>query len=260
MAAPTVDQARRAEGVLTLCLDAGKGNVLSLAAMRALGAALDDAAGDPSLRAVVLTTAGRNFSFGAAVEEHRADQAAAMLAGFHGLIRALATFPVPLVALVQGRCLGGAFEVALACHIVLASADARFGCPEIKLGVFPPVLAALGDLRLGGALAERLLLSGDELGAEEAARAGFVAALVEGGEGALAAAEAWAGARFGGLSGYALRQATWATRRGAQWAERLGPTLDALERGYLERVVQSHDGNEGIDAFLARRPPQWTHR
>ena len=91
-----------------------------------------------------------------------------MLAAFHALIRTVADYPVPLAAVVQGQCLGGAVELVLACQFVFATASARFACPEIKLGVLPPVLAAIGPLRLGHAVSERLLLSGDSLDAEAA--------------------------------------------------------------------------------------------
>jgi DHA2 family multidrug resistance protein len=67
-----------------------------------------------------------------------------MLAAFHRTIRAVAAFPVPVAALVEGRCLGGAFELALACHYLFAKESAVFACPEVKLGVVPPVLAVLG--------------------------------------------------------------------------------------------------------------------
>ena len=119
-----------------------------------LSAALDAHRDARDLKLVVLRGAGGNFSFGASVEEHRKDQAPAMLAGFHRFIRRLSAYPVPTAALVEGNCLGGGFEVAICCHFLLATAGARFACPEIKLGVFPPVLATLGPHRFGGLVTE----------------------------------------------------------------------------------------------------------
>jgi cyclohexa-1,5-dienecarbonyl-CoA hydratase len=95
-----------------------------------------------------------------------------MLAGFHAMIRQVAAYPVPIAALVEGSCLGGAFELILACHFVFAAPSAVLGCPEIKLGVFPPVLAAIGSHRLGGPLAERLVMTGASIDAAVAERAG----------------------------------------------------------------------------------------
>ncbi len=245
--------------VLHLLIDHPKGNILSLEVMQQLRAALAEARDDRGLRCVLLQGAGGNFSFGASVEEHRRAQAPAMLAGFHALIRDIADFPVPVVAVVEGRCLGGAFEVLLACHFVLATPNAQVGCPEIRLGVFPPVLAALGPLRLGMALTERLMLSGDTVGRDALERAGVLTADA---------------ARGGRRRGHHRRAGTWytpslsATLRAApcgrrrcargvdpRWRQPLGEAARRPRAQYVERVVTSHDGNEGIAAFLARRRP-----
>jgi len=246
--------------LLVLVLDRPKGNVLTMEMMDRLGAALDAHAGDPHLKLVALRGAGGTFSFGASVEEHRKALAPAMLARFHALVRQLASYPVPVAALVEGRCLGGAFELALCCHFVLAARDAVFGCPEIRLGVVPPVLAVVGPSRLGAATAERLLLTGDDIGAEELARAGFVSALFDPGADADAALLEWFRQRLARLSAFALRQGTRAARAGGGWDELLGARLEPVERRYVEAVLESHDGNEGIEAFLARRQPQWEDR
>lgn len=246
--------------VLHLTIDNPKGNILSLAVMEQLRAALDEVRNDRHLRCVLLQGAGGNFSFGASVEEHRKDQAARMLSGFHAFIRDVAEYPVPVAALVEGRCLGGAFEVLLACHFVLATPNVMAGCPEIRLGVFPPVLAALGPLRLGMALTERLMLTGDTVDRDTLERAGLIAASLPAGatEDTTAAALTWYGRTLGNLSAFALRQTTLAGRRHPMWQQSLHGALDAVERQYVEQVVESHDGNEGIEAFLARRSPMWT--
>jgi cyclohexa-1,5-dienecarbonyl-CoA hydratase len=243
--------------LLRIVLDQPKGNVLSMAMMEELSDALRVHQDDPHLRLILLEGAGGHFSFGASVEEHRKAQAGAMLAGFHRLVRDVASCPVPVGALVEGRCLGGAFELVLCCHLVFAAASARFACPEVKLGVFPPVFAVVGTSRLGGALAERLLLTGEELDARGAERAGLLALLIEDGTDTLGAALDWYRARLQGSSAFALRQAALAGRRGSGLLERLGAPLEAAERQYLTGVLESHDGNEGIEAFLARRTPRW---
>jgi cyclohexa-1,5-dienecarbonyl-CoA hydratase len=243
--------------LLRLVLDRPKANILTGAMMKALSAELQASRSDPHLKLVVIEGAGGNFSYGASVEEHRREAAPAMLQAFHALLRQVAASPMPVAALVEGRCLGGAFELALACHLVLATGDAIFGCPEIKLGVFPPALAVLGPLRLGGARAERLLLTGDDLTVAEAREAGLLAAVLPHGD-AWAAFLAWFRAGLAKLSAAALRHAVYASRVQVQAA--LGEPLDSLERLYLGAVIPSHDGNEGIDAFLERRAPRWEDR
>lgn len=241
---------------LRVLLDRPKGNVLDRAMLSALADVLRAHRELPALRLVYLRGAGGQFSYGASVEEHRRDQAADLLATFHGLVRELAAYPVPVAALVEGRCLGGAFELVLCCHLLFAAPDAVFGCPEIKLGVFPPVLAALGPRRLGDALAERLILTGDELDAAEARRLGLLGAIFDQGD-PEEALLAWYRARLRPLSAFALRQATLAIREASGLLAALEAPLQAAEQRYLSKVLASHDGNEGIEAFLERRPPHW---
>ncbi len=242
--------------VLQILLNKPKANIVTAAMMREIEAALAEHRKEVHLRLVVLRGAGGNFSFGASVEEHRKDQAPAMLATFHDLARLIAVYPVPIAALVEGRCLGGAFELVLCCHLVFAAASARFGCPEIKLGVFAPVLAVAGATRLGSALAERLLLTGEEIDAPAAERAGL-AILLDPSLAPDAALAAWYRQFLRPLSAFALRQSVRAMRTDSALVAALGDPLTAAERHYIEDVVSSHDGNEGIEAFLARRPPVW---
>jgi cyclohexa-1,5-dienecarbonyl-CoA hydratase len=257
MANPLIQEELLRDGrVLRLALDSPKGNILTSAMGEALRAALARHASDRHLRLVILHGAGGNFCYGASVEEHRPAAAPGMLKGFHQTIREVVGYPVPIAAAVEGQCLGGGFELALACHLVFAKADAALGCPEIKLGVFPPVLAALGPLRLGAALTERLILTGATIGAAELAKAGALTGSVDGDlpGGVLA----WYDGNLASLSAAALRQATRAARVGSGLLTAAGATLEALEAQYLREVVASHDGNEGIEAFLARRAPVWS--
>jgi cyclohexa-1,5-dienecarbonyl-CoA hydratase len=243
--------------LLRLVLNQPRGNILTTTMTRELADALRRHQQDPHLRLVLVRGAGGNFSYGASVEEHRRDQAPAMLRAFHGVLRELAAYPVPVAALVEGRCLGGGFELALCCHFLCATTSARFGCPEIKLGVFPPVFAVVGAQRMGGLLAERLLLTGGEMDAATAERAGLLALTIAGDGDPEGAVLDWYRTHLRPLSAFALRQATAAGRHGSGLLAQLGTALDAAERQYVTAVVESHDGNEGIEAFLARRAPVW---
>jgi cyclohexa-1,5-dienecarbonyl-CoA hydratase len=244
------------ETLLRLVLDKPKGNVLSLEMMKALSEILAAHISNPHLRMVVIRGAGSHFSFGASVEEHKKEQAPSMLAGFHAMIRQVASYPVPVAALVEGSCLGGAFELVLACHLVFAAPSANFGCPEIKLGVFPPVLGAIGAHRLGGPLAERMILTGATIDAAAAERAGFLSAMFSGGSLEEEMVE-WYRKNLCSLSAFAIRQATRVARTGSGIITALGDTLDRLERQYVTEVLSSHDGNEGITAFIDRRKAVW---
>jgi cyclohexa-1,5-dienecarbonyl-CoA hydratase len=242
--------------LLRLVLDRPKGNVLTLEMMDALSKALAAEARNPHLRFVFIKGAGNHFSFGASVEEHRKEQAPSMLAGFHSMIRQAAAYPVPIGALVDGMCLGGAFELILACHLVFATPKASFGCPEVQLGVFPPVLAAIGHQRLGAPLAERLILTGATIDAATAEKAGLVSAVFAGGNAEEELLE-WYRKNLLPCSAFAIRQANKVARIGSGIITALQDPLDKLERLYCSEVLASHDGNEGITAFIERRKPSW---
>jgi cyclohexa-1,5-dienecarbonyl-CoA hydratase len=245
--------------VLRVCLRQPPGNVLTIEMMRELGAALAEHGRMPELKLVAIRGAAGEFSFGASIHEHRPSDVRTLLETFHSTLRQIAAYPVPVAAVVEGRCLGGGFELVLCCHLVLATGRATFGCPEIKLGVFPPVLAAIGGERLPGALAERLLLTGEVLSTAELARVGFVADVLDerDPEGAFLD---WYRSHLQPLSAFALRQATAAIRRQSAIRRGLEERLPTIERQYLREVVPSHDGTEGIAAFLEHRRPAWKNR
>jgi len=256
-ASPIVGATLMEDGtLLRLILDKPKGNVLSMEMMKALSEALAAQTGNPHLRMVIVRGAGNHFSFGASVEEHRKEQAPSMLSGFHAMIRQVAAYPVPIAALVEGQCLGGAFELVLACHLVFAAPSAKFGCPEIQLGVFPPVLAAIGAQRLGGPLAERLIVTGATIDAAAADKAGMVSAIFSGGNPEEELLE-WYRKNLRPLSAFSIRQANRVARIGSGIVAALQQALDKIERQYVEEVLASYDGNEGIAAFIERRKPVW---
>ena len=245
--------------LLRVVLDKPKGNVLDSGVMGELSAVLGEHRDRRALRLVVLRGAGGNFSYGASVEEHRKEQAPGMLSAFHALVRRVAGYPVPVAALIEGQCLGGGFELALACHLLFATPSARLGCPEIKLGVFPPVLAALGARQLGGLVADRMLLTGETIGAGEAKSLGLLTAVFEDDD-PEEALLGWYRENLAPLSAFALRQGTRAAREGSGFLAELDRALEATEGQYVEEVLASHDGNEGVEAFLERRKPRWEDR
>jgi len=237
-------------GIHTITLDSPPGNVIDLALCAELRPAIASAADDQLGKVLVLRGAGKHFSFGASVEEHLRDQAPQMLEAIGGVVRDLIGFPYPTLAGVQGRCLGGGLELALACGIILAEESAVFASPEIRLGVLPPAATAL----LTGRAAEDVLLTGRDLNAVEAHRLGIVNTLVA--DGALdESVSSFVDEHFAPRSPASLRLATRAVRepRRSGIEERLANA----ERIYLEELLQLHDGVEGIQAFLEKRKPKW---
>lgn len=242
-------------GLLRLTLARPKANLIDAGMIAALSTALAAHRGTKGLRGVLLDHEGPHFSFGASVEEHLPAQAAAMLASLHALLGAMLEFPAPILAAVRGQCLGGGLEVALAAGPIFAAPDAKFGQPEMKLGVFAPAASVLLPWRVSQPVAEDLLLSGRSIGAEDARALGLVQHVADD---PTAAALAWFDEHLAGKSAacldFALRAA-----RGARAGEARA-RLAAVERLYLDGLMQTHDANEGLDAFLAKRPPHWEHR
>jgi cyclohexa-1,5-dienecarbonyl-CoA hydratase len=204
--------------------------------------------------ALIIDAVGEKaFSAGASVQDHLGDRVATMLAVFHDCFRMLARLDLVTVALVRGLALGGGCELALACDFVLASDAARFGQPEIKLGVFPPVAAYQLSRQIAPRKGLELLLTGDPIDAATAERHGLANAVFPAAEFDVRAGE-WL-ARLYRQSASTLRFAKKAFRlaQAADFAERLA----RVERLYLDELIQTADATEGLNAFLEKRKPSW---
>lgn len=236
--------------VHTITLDKAPGNVIDIALCGQLRHAIAAAAEAEVGKALVLRGAGKHFSFGASVEEHLPDKAPEMLAALGGVIRDLIGFPYPTIAGVQGSCLGGGLELVLASGIVIAEESAILASPEIQLGVLAPAATAL----LSGRSAEDVLLTGRSLTADEALRMGIVNAIATDGD-LDAVIDGFVNEHFFPRSALSLRLATRAVRERRQ--KEIERRLDEAERVYLEDLLPTHDGVEGIKAFLEKRPPVW---
>ncbi len=242
-----------ASGVATITLDRPPLNLLTIAMIRELSTALDEAAEHDHVRAVALRAAGKAFCAGVDVADHTAERVDEMIRGFGRLFTQLRTFPAPTLAIVHGAALGGGMELALGCDMVLAGAAARFGQPEIKLGVFPPIAAALLPRLIGYQQAARLVLTGETVSAEEAARLGLVTFAVADDE--LPARLDQLLDQFRGLSAAVLGLAKGALLLGDErGVER---ALAPIEDLYLTDLMATADAGEGIRAFTEKRMPVW---
>lgn len=237
-----------------LIVDQPKGNIFSGSVMQELTTLVGGLQSNSKLRAITLEAEGKHFSFGASVEEHTSDRVAGMLPVLRELVLTIANSEVPVVALVQGMCLGGAFEAVMACHLIFASDDARMGVPEIRLGVFPPVAAVLLPRKLGQAATDSLILTGEEWSTERLFALGLVHRVASK-ESLKPDFEKWFEESFAKFSGASLRQATKAARAG--WHAGLSKDLEAREAQYISELMKLKDANEGIAAFIERRTPEW---
>ncbi|MBI5516975.1 MAG: enoyl-CoA hydratase/isomerase family protein [Deltaproteobacteria bacterium] len=245
--------------VLRVSLASPPRNVLDGATLSALEEALRavDPAREPDgrLRVLLLTHEGPHFSYGASVAEHAPASAPVMLSRFFGVVRALAGVGLPVVAALRGQCLGAGLELVSLASRVFAQEDALLGQPEVRLAAFAPVAGVLLPRRIGPARAEELLLSGRVVGAREALALGLVDDVVRGDP--EEAALAWIRASLLGHSAVALRAALRSSRVHLDRA--LAEELPAQEALY-QQLLATADAEEGVRAFLEKRPPRWSDR
>ncbi|HED64714.1 MAG TPA: cyclohexa-1,5-dienecarbonyl-CoA hydratase [Planctomycetes bacterium] len=240
--------------VARIVLDAGKGNVIDLAAIGELRAAVGEIRGDRP-HAILIDHEGSHFSFGASVDDHRPETAPTMLADLHAMAREILDLDVPVLASVRGMCLGGGLELALLADRIFAAPGAQFGQPEIVLGVFAPIGSALLPRVIGARRAADLLVSGRRIDAETALDWGLVGEIADDPS---AAMMTWAQEHLGNKSRSSLRFATRAAR--ATWQDAFCSDLAALEARYVGELMETHDAREGIEAFLEKRKPTWEDR
>ncbi|RJK95318.1 enoyl-CoA hydratase/isomerase family protein [Vallicoccus soli] len=233
-------------------------NALSTRMVDALAGVLGRLGADPAVRAVVLSSSSaRAFCVGADLKERAGFDDAALLAQrprFRAAFAALLAVPVPVVAAVRGHALGGGYELALSCDVVVAEPSAVVGLPEVGVGLVPGCGGTqLLPRRVGAGRAAELVLTGRTVGGEEALRLGLVDVLAAPG-GALGEARAVA-ARAAAASPVAVRAAKRALRRGAD--ADLATGLEVEDAAWRTAAL-SADRREGVAAFAERRAPRWT--
>jgi enoyl-CoA hydratase len=244
------------DGVLVVTIDRPEArNAVNLAVAEGIAEAMERLDGDDELRAGILTGAGGTFSAGMDLKAFVAGERP--FVGDRGFAGVTQRPPrKPLIAAVEGWALAGGFEVALACDVIVAASDARFGIPEVRRGL----VAAAGALlrlprRIPYHLAMELALTGEPIGAERAAQIGIVSRLTEPG-GALAGARELAAliARNGPLAIDASKRIV---AQAADWTEEEGWERQGEIAG---PVFSSEDAREGATAFAEKRDPVWRGR
>ena len=255
MTAEKYIQIKVSDGLATVTLDRPPLNVLNIAMMAEFNTELEGLLADSNLAAIVIRASGKAFCAGVDVADHTADKMGEMIRQFHGIFRKLATTDAVTIAVVQGAALGGGCELATFCDVVLASERAKFGQPEVQVGVFPPVAACVLPSQIGIKKAIELNALGMIIAAPEAYRIGLVNQVFPA-EGFDEHVERYLDT-IRKLSRPVVRFAKRATAMHTR--EEFLKHLEQAERLYLNELMKLSDAHEGTAAFLEKRQPKWTH-
>jgi cyclohexa-1,5-dienecarbonyl-CoA hydratase len=239
--------------VATLTLDRPPLNVMNIEMMEQINEALLQLRGRKELKVLLVRGRGKAFCAGVDIGDHTKDKVSRMIQVFHRIFESIRLLDLIAVAAVDGRALGGGFELAIGCNLVVASASARFGLPEIKVGVFPPLACVVLPRAAPRRKAMEWILTGEEITAQELQAYGLVNRIFPD-----ATFEADLEAFIGLLtskSGPVLHLA-----KRAQTESYYAAYEEALykaENLYLRELMALHDAQEGIQAFLEKREPKW---
>jgi cyclohexa-1,5-dienecarbonyl-CoA hydratase len=231
-------------------------NILNIEMMKEINQALRDFQGK-NLKVLILNANGKAFSAGVDVSDHTKEKVKEMIQTFHEIFTNLHKINAPTVALVNGAALGGGCEVATFCDIVIASEKSKFGQPEIKVGVFPPVAAAIFPKLMWSKKALELIITGETISANEAKDLGLVNHIlpVENFE---AEAEKFITEKLTSNSAAVLQLTKRAFMEGV--TQNYAESIKKIEDIYLNELMKTNDANEGLAAFLEKRRPVWKNK
>lgn len=233
-------------------------NIFTIAMMREIHDCLNLLTKMSHVCAIVFAAhpSSKAFSAGVSIEEHRTETIYQMLESFHSIFRILYSYSKPTLAVVNGPALGGGCELVAFCDVVIASEKAKFGQPEIRLGVFPPIAAIILPRLIGLRRATELILTGESIDAIEAQSMGLVSFVVD--EEHLESRTQEVLSNFRDQSAVVLE----ATRRALYtgFYSDFEATLTKVEEQYLIQLMGMHDPNEGLKAFMEKRKPVWKHK
>lgn len=242
----------QSDTVSTITLNRPPLNIMNIGMLEEMASALNSVV-KARPKILLLKGEGKAFCAGVDVSDHSAEKAGHMISAFHRVFHILSRMMTPTIAAVRGACLGGGCELATFCDLVIASENAKFGQPEIKVGVIAPVAAAFFPKMIGVRRTLELLLTGATIDAVEASRIGLINRAVSADSFDRIVEETIK--TLTALSGPVLRLNKRAVLEGLELDfER---ALGGVEDIYIHELMRTKDAKEGLAAFLEKRPPAW---
>ena len=241
------------EGLGTITLNRPPVNVLNIEMMDEINDVLKGWIEKRDLKVVLFNADGKCFSAGVDVAEHTGDFAPKMIESFHGMFRLMDQLGAVTVASVYGSCLGGGCELAVFCDLVIADDTAKFGQPEIQVGVLPPIAAQIMPRIIGRKAAMDLILSGRIVSAQESMGMGLINKVVAKGDLSHETDEFIK--PYLSLSAEVISITKKTIKAGLR--DDFEASLKVIEEIYLNELMKTSDAQEGLKAFLEKRTPEW---
>ena len=246
----------KADGVARITLNRPKFNMMNIEMMNELNGLLEAFIGDDDLKCVVIQAEGKHFCTGVEVADHKPEKVNDMIAVFNLIFEFIDRIEVPVVAVVQGYCLGGGMELAIACDVIVAGADANFGQPEIKVGFFPPYAAIRLPQIVGPARAVEICTTGKFYNAKEAQIMGMVGYVAESGRLGETAEEIVKEIQANSPLIIRLNKRAVRKHLGLDFK----PALNSVSDLFLNTLMKTEDTLEGIASYEEKRKPVWKNR
>jgi cyclohexa-1,5-dienecarbonyl-CoA hydratase len=245
-----------ADGVARITLNRPKFNMMNIEMMNELNGRLEVLLKDDNLKCVVISAEGKHFCTGVEVADHKPENVDDMIATFNRIFELTEQLEVPIVAVVQGYCLGGGMELAIACDVIVAGKGALFGQPEIKVGFFPPYAAMRLPQLVGPAKAVEICTTGKFYKAEEAQRIGMIAHVAEDDQLGEAAGQIVKEIQANSPLIIRLNKRAVKQHLGLNFKAALAGVSDL----FLNTLMKTEDTLEGIASYEEKRKPVWKNR
>src|SRR4051812_22855875 len=231
-------------------------NVLTVPMMTELAEAIESLNGRVDVNCILLDSSQKMFSAGISLEDSRPERVFMTLDAFTRVFQAIGEISKPLIVVVNGQAIGAGSELVAFGDMIIATPNARFAQPEVKMGVFPPFAAIMLPQLIGPKKTYELVLTGEALGAEEAQRLGFVNRVVP--EAELAKVVDTILAKVSEFSGPVLE----VTKKviGSSIGLPLDEAMKKSQNIYLNELMNLQDVQEGLRAVLEKRKPVWKNK
>ncbi len=228
-------------------------NIMNIEMMTEIGDTLEALHNEEHIKLVIISSACKVFSAGVDMADHTPQKVFQLLEAFHKIFLTMGEIGKPTIAAVNGHALGAGCELATFCDLVIAADNAKFGQPEIRVGVFPPIATVVFPYLLGKKKAMELILTGETIEAKEALSLGMVNRVVPLEKLEDAVMEIASKITISSAPVLQMMKKTMLSGEGLSFREALKNAEDI----YLNQLMALEDTNEGLKAFVERRAPVW---